>query len=374
MRVLILAQSNWQGPARAPKYFKLAGCEVATLCKKGDIAGLSKYLDRRYYADTTSEAAVMTALDHALHDWRPDFILPGTDRMRTALANYLRINERAPEPVDSQILNAVRNSLYDLSKESLVLGKIDLLDELSRWGIAVAPQRELFTLGDADQFVQEHGYPVVIKPDIGFAGTGIRFCENEDELLEALQGILLPQKKGRVAIQKYLGDKSANFHFAAKNGKVLATNAYFRLRTHPAKTGPTTVAQVIRGTEMRAAAEAVCELVGYNGLGSVQFMVDDETGANPKVIEMNSRVSPFLHIGRLTGTDLIEALVHAHRGERVAIHPPKDGLTIALFPQEAIRDRNSEFLDGLVDRPDDDPDLLASYQAGIDHKWATVRT
>ena len=112
---------------------------------------------------------------------------------------------------------------------------------------------------------------------------------------------------------------------------------------------------------MRQACETMCEFLGYNGFGVAQFVVEDPGCERAHLIELNPRMSSFPHLWRLYGTDLADALVRAWSNERPKILPPKVDLTFALYPQEALRDRESEFLTGLRDRVEDEPEILASY-------------
>lgn len=369
MRVLLIAQWEWHGPARIPKALKQVGCEVTAICRKGDWTSLSRHVDRFVYVDTNNEAAILSTLDRTIREWRPEIILPGTDNMVETLSKYRNAIESGQVDLDQELSNVVKRSLADKAKESFIGGKIDLLNAMESLGHPIAPQAEIFTLGDADRFVQEHGYPVVLKPDAGFAGMGIKFCNSEEELLPELNAILAKTPRVRYAIQKHLGRKTALIEFAALEGKLLAANSVYRLRTYPGDTGPTSVAKVVKGTTMRSTAEALCEFLGYSGFGVAQFMVEDETCEPAYMIELNPRMSSFIHLWKLMGTDLVSVLLHATRGERYRIEPVKEGLTVALHPQETLRDRNSEFLDGLRDRADDEPELNEAFQELIRKRW-----
>lgn len=373
MRVLLIAQWQWHGPARIPKALKQAGCEVVAICQKGDLTSLSSHVDRFYFVDTNNEAAIISTIDRAIREWRPSIILPGTDNMVDSLSKYRRAVDAGQFELDDELKLAVNRALVDRKKESFIAGKINLVNEVLNQGLPAAPQLEIHTLGDADRFTQEHGYPVVLKPDVGFASSGVKICQNEEELLSELNSILSATPRLRYVIQKYLGRKTAIMEFVALEGKLLAANAVFRLKTHPGDMGQTSVARVVKGISMRPTVEFLCEFLGYSGFGVAQFMVEDETCENAHLIELNPRMSSFVHLWKLMGTDLVSALVHATNGERFRIEPVKEGLTVALYPQETLRDRSSEFLDGLRDRADDDPELDAEYKRLIGARWAQAQ-
>src|SRR5688572_7878132 len=88
MKVLLLAQWSWHGPARIPKALKRADCEVATICRKGDWASLTRYPDRFFYVDTSEERSILDTFDKALREWRPDVVMPGSDNMVRTVMKY----------------------------------------------------------------------------------------------------------------------------------------------------------------------------------------------------------------------------------------------------------------------------------------------
>lgn len=370
--MLLIAQWEWHGPARIPKALKQAGCEVAAICRKGDWTSLSRFVDRLFYVDTNDEAAILSTIDRAIREWRPELILPGTDNMVETLSKYRLSVDAGRIELDTELKAVLNRALARKDKESFIGGKIDLLNEVQGHGHKIAPQVEVFTLGDADGFVQQHGYPVVLKPDRGFSGAGIKFCQNEEELLRELSLVLNATPRVRYSIQKHLGRKTALIEFAALEGKLIAANSVLRLKTYPGDTGPTSVARVVKGTNMRSTAEFLCDFLGYSGIGVAQFMVEDESCESAYLIELNPRMSSFIHLWKLMGTDLVSALVQATKGERYRIETVKEGLTVALYPQEVLRDRDSEFLNGLRDRADDEPELNAEFEKLIAARWAEV--
>lgn len=365
MRVLIVSQWMWQGPARFPRALKNAGWEVAALCRKGEWISYTRFVDRFFFTDTSDEYAIIRTLHEAISQWRPDLILPGTDLMVETLQKYRDLVEMGQLELDDAMTAVVNNSTFPPGAFRYVLSKIDLLNELAERGIRIAPQRELATMGDADIFVTEHGYPVLLKPDQGFAGSGIEICHSEEELIEALNRIMFGPERVRYCIQKYLGNLTAQIEFVAKEGKLLAWNCAFRVKTFPGEMGQTSVARVVKSLEMLDAAKEISSLLGYNGVGVAQFVVSDESCQEAFLIELNPRFSSFVHLWNLLGTDIAKVLKAAWAGDRVAIEPPRVGVTIALWPQEAMRDPQSEYMTGLRDKVDDDPELLNALQSSV---------
>lgn len=355
----------WHGPARFPKALKQAGWEVAAVCGRGEWVSYTRYVDRFFYVTHWEPRPLLEYLVFAIEEWQPDLILPATDNMVAAVQELRNLADRGMTELSEPMIEVLRNSTFNPETAHLLDSKYDLLEALKERGVRIPPQRELVTMGDADAFVQEHGYPVLLKPDVGFAGIGIKFCYDEEELIQNLNEVLFAKKRERYAIQKYLGNKTALIEFIAKDGKVVAHNCAQRIKTHPGETGPVTVLRVVQSLQMLEAAQAMADLLGYNGIGVPQFAVEDDSCQEVYLLELNPRMSHFPHIWRLLGTDFARGLKEAWSGKRVTIDPPRVGVTIALWPQEAIRDPHSEYLHGIRDKVEDDPDLLAAYEKAI---------
>lgn len=365
MKALILAQWTWHGPTRFARTLKKVGFEVAAVCGRQDLLAKTDFVDRYFYANTHEEAEVLKTFDTALRTFRPDIILPASDNLVRSLQLYRRHVEAGKVELDDELKAALMASTFPLETEKYLYEKIDLLNILQERGVRIPPQRELFTMGDADVFVQEHGYPVILKPNIGFAASGIRICHDEDALIEALQSMVFGRRLDRYCIQKYLGNQTAGIHYVAKDGEVVAWNMALRLRTHPGETGQISAARVIDNPEMLETVREICRIVGYNGMGAPQFVVEDEGRGRAWLMELNPRMGTYVHLWQQIGTDLALALREAWNGRAVEQQPVQEGLTIALYPQETLRDPESELLQGMHDVPEDDAKLMAEYQAMV---------
>ncbi|MGA7475394.1 MAG: hypothetical protein WBW60_21860, partial [Candidatus Sulfotelmatobacter sp.] len=99
--------------------------------------------------------------------------------------------------------------------------------------------------------------------------------------------------------------------------------------------------------------------LGLSGLYGFDFMLEVDTG-NAYIIEINPRATQVGHLSLGPGHDLPEALYAALSGK--AVQPAEkvtEKDTIALFPQEWIRDPESAFLQsGYHDVPWEEPEFV----------------
>lgn len=70
--------------------------------------------------------------------------------------------------------------------ETTAMRRKSLMKEVfTKAGIAVAPGAVIKDLNDARAFVEQYGYPVILKPDQGVGAAGTFKAENEQELIDA---------------------------------------------------------------------------------------------------------------------------------------------------------------------------------------------
>jgi len=123
--------------------------------------------------------------------------------------------------------------------------------------------------------------------------------------------------------------------------------------------GPATVLRLIEDVEMATAAEKMVRRLNLSGLHGFDFMLESETG-NVYLIEINPRATQVGHLTLGSGRDLPAALYAAVSGEALKAAPKvTENDTIALFPQEWVRDPASAFLrSGYHDVPWEEPELV----------------
>ncbi len=370
MRVLVISYGNWHGPARLPRALKRYGCEVGLVSRPNNFAAKTQFVDRMFLGTPNNEVEVIQDLVNAINAFKPDFIVPGLEPAVLMLQElHLRIQQGQFSSVAEPEQEAIRRSIFDPDQLPLFLSKIDFIDQISERGIRTPAQREVVTLGDADAFVREFGYPVVLKPDRGYAGSDVHICDDEDHLFLALASRSNGQ---RWCIQQFIDGPTAMVQFFAKDGVVQDAYSIARLETDPSPAGPATVVQVIENQEMLAAATEIAALMDYNGFGSGQFVLPAGSAGMAFLYEANMRLGVCMHLGDYFGIDLVKSFVQATTGKEMRQGSLQSGATIALYPQEPLRDPASVYMSGSVDIPTDDPELLSCYQSLIQSRHGLV--
>ena len=172
------------------------------------------------------------------------------------------------------------------------------------------------------------GYPVVIKAAAGGGGRGIRVVNNEKELREkfplATQEAEVAFGDGRLYVEKYLiNPKHIEIQVLAdKYGNVITLGerecSIQRRHQKLIEEAPSLALTEEKRKEMEALVKEFCREIGYEGAGTVEFLMDQE--GNFYFMEMNGRIQVEHPVTEMVyGIDLVEWQIRIARGERLNI-------------------------------------------------------
>ena len=164
--------------------------------------------------------------------------------------------------------------------------------------------------------------------------------------------------RSAVHAQSFIAGQEATSALACWNGAVLAS-VHFAVLQKGRAAGHATVLRRIAHPEMAATAEKMVRRLHLSGLHGFDFMLDDQHH-DAYLIEINPRATQVGHLSFGPGHDLPGALISALSGTTAQPAPKiTENDTIALFPQEWLRDSSSPYLGSAYhDVPWDQPELL----------------
>jgi biotin carboxylase len=223
---------------------------------------------------------------------------------------------------------------------------------------------------------------LVLKADGSSSGEGVKIVHTVSEAKYALKALQSPPHLVRIAkrvlinrdmrwirpaferrrsvvnAQEFITGRDATSLVACWKGAVLAA-LHFEVVNKQYECGPASVLRLIENEEIAAAAEKVVRRLNISGLHGFDFLLEKDT-ERPYLIEMNPRATQVGHLALGPGRDLPAALNAAICGhavpETVKI---TQNSTIALFPQEWLRNPQSTFLTSAYhDIPWEEPDLI----------------
>jgi carbamoyl-phosphate synthase large subunit len=224
---------------------------------------------------------------------RPDVVLP-TLGGQTALNLAVALHEAG-------VLEKYGVGLIGASVEAIRLAEDRQLfkDTMISIGLAVPRSRQIGSLHEAFEAVEELGYPLIARPSFTLGGTGGGIAYNAEELTQIVARGLIESPSHTVLLEEsVIGWKEYEMEVMrdhADNAIIVCSIENFDpMGVHTGDSITVAPSQTLTDREyqeMRNASLAVLRAIGVDTGGSnIQFAIDPETG-RMLVIEMNPRVS-----------------------------------------------------------------------------------
>jgi hypothetical protein len=392
--VLIATTSRWFPTARLAAALASAGCTVDAVCPTGhpmtNLSGMRKIY---IYKGLTP----LRSFSEAIRATQPDLIVPGDD-VATRHLHRLYERERQREAGDS-ICALIERSLGSSESFPVVYARTAFINLAREAGIR-APKTEVIANGSAlTRWVTKVGFPTVLKTNGTSGGDGVRVVHTLEEAEQAFRRLQAPplflraikravvdedktllwpslfRQRPDVNAQEFVPGREATSAVACWNGAVLAS-LHFEVVSKRDAAGPSSVVRLIEHAEMSAAVETMVRRLNLSGLHGFDFMLEAHTGY-AHLIEINPRATQVGHLTLGAGRDLPAALYAALSGAELRTAPKiTENDTIALFPQEWIRDPDSPFLQSAYhDVPWNEPELLRVFSGKLKQQGAlTLQT
>ena len=188
-------------------------------------------------------------------------------------------------------------------------------------------QRVLKDKKHAIKMAKVIGFPVIIKAAAGGGGKGMRIVEQEDELQKAYEGAeaeaLISFKDKTLYMEKYIEEpRHIEFQILADQyGKIVHLGerdcSIQRKHQKLVEEAPSPAIDDNFRRQMGEAAVRVVKAAGYEGAGTVEFLLDK--GKRFYFIEMNTRIQVEHGVTEMvTGVDLVKEQIKIASGARLA--------------------------------------------------------
>ena len=375
-KVLLATTSRWYPTARLGVGLAKAGCSVEIVCPSHHPLGRTTVAHGRFAYQGLQP---LRSLELAIEATQPSVIVPGDDLAARHLYRlYLRSRRRGKDSVCALI----ERSLGPSESLATLYARTAFMKVAEEQEVRVPKTEVVRNPADLQTWETLTGFPAVLKADGTSGGDGVRIVRSLEEAEHALHSLQAPPLMARalkralvnqdatlvwpsisrqrpvVNAQAYVPGGEATSTVACWQGAVLGCLHFEVIKKRSAR-GPATVVRLIEHAEMSSAVEKMVRRLELSGLHGFDFMLEAATG-NAYLIEMNPRVTQVGHLTLGPGRDLPAALYAAVSGTEIQAAPKiTENNTIALFPQEWIRDPESEFVrSGYHDVPWEEPGLV----------------
>jgi hypothetical protein len=376
--VLLVSTAFWFSTARLARALSRAGFVVEAICSSSHPLRRTCAVQRKHsYSALRPLSSVAGAIAFA----KPDLVLPCDD----LAAKHLRdLHGRAAQPAqtDFDLCAVIERSIGSKESFPVVQSRAAFMALAEAESIRIPKTQAIENQGELERWFQQAPLPVVLKADGTSSGEGVAIVRSEKDARAALASLqappmmlialkraivdrdltqivpLLLRRRNRVCAQSYVAGTEATSLVACWQGHVLA-GLHFEVVMKQHCAGPSSVLRRIDHPEMNLAAEKMVRRLNLSGFHGFDFMLEKATG-NAYLIEINPRTTQVGHLALGPGRDLPAALFAAIEGCELSVDESlTDKDTIALFPQEWLRDPCSPYLRcAYHDVPWDEPELV----------------
>ncbi len=221
----------------------------------------------------------------------------------------------------------------DRNKFSSIVDKLGI--DQPRW-------KELTTMDEVDSFVEEVGFPVLVRPSYVLSGAAMNVCFSKEDLKVFLDMAVEVSEKHPVVISSFMQRcKELECDAVADHGKVIASAISEHIEFAGVHSGDATIQfppQKIYGitaAKIRKTTAAIAKELNITGPFNIQFLATDNY---IKVIECNLRASrSFPFVSKVLKVNFIDLATRCMLGE----HPEPMG--IDPFELEYVGIKCSQF-------------------------------
>ena len=190
----------------------------------------------------------------------------------------------------------------DREKFSEMLGRIGV--DQPRWSA-------LTTLDDIHKFVDEVGYPVLVRPSYVLSGAAMNVCSNEEELERFLQMAVNVSQQHPVVVSKFMQhNKEIEMDAVAKDGEIIAYAISEHIEFAGVHSGDATIQfppqkiYVETARRIKKISRKIAKELHISGPFNIQYLAEQN---NIKVIECNLRASrSFPFVSKVLKINLID--------------------------------------------------------------------
>jgi len=221
--------------------------------------------------------------------------------------------------LDERKVNILGTSAKDIDGAENRHKFSSMLDDLKidqpRW-------KELTSIDDINVFVDEVGFPVLVRPSYVLSGAAMNVVSNKDEMEHFLNLAAKVSKQYPVVVSEFLQQaKEIELDAVAKNGELVAYAISEHVEFAGVHSGDATIvfpAQKIyfeTQRRIKRIARQIAKALSISGPFNMQFLAKDN---DIKVIECNLRASrSFPFVSKVLKTNLIELATQVMLGKEV---------------------------------------------------------
>jgi len=200
---------------------------------------------------------------------------------------------------------------------------------LNRIGVDQPAWSALTSMDDIHHFIEQVGFPVLVRPSYVLSGAAMNVCSNDDELQRFLKEAANVSKKHPVVVSKFHEhNKEIEMDAVAKNGEIIAYAISEHIEFAGVHSGDATIqfppqklyVETVR--KIKKVSRQIAKELNISGPFNIQFLAEQN---HLRVIECNLRASrSFPFVSKVLKINLIEIATRIMLG--LPVEPPAKNL------------------------------------------------
>ena len=193
---------------------------------------------------------------------------------------------------------------------------------LDRLGIDQPAWRELTSFDDIEEFINEVGYPVLVRPSYVLSGAAMNVCFNDEELHRFLKMAVNVSQKHPVVVSSFIQNaKEIEMDAVAQDGQIMAYAISEHIEYAGVHSGDATIQfppqklYVETMRRIKKVSQQIARALNITGPFNIQFLAKNN---DIKVIECNLRASrSFPFVSKVLKINFIDLATRAMLGIRI---------------------------------------------------------
>ncbi len=193
---------------------------------------------------------------------------------------------------------------------------------LDRLGIDQPRWRELTSMDDINSFVDQVGFPVLVRPSYVLSGAAMNVCSNREDLVRFLELASEVSKQHPVVVTEFIQDaKEIEMDAVAQDGVIKAYAISEHIEYAGVHSGDATIQfppqklYVETMRRIKKVSSTIAKALNISGPFNIQFLAKDN---DIKVIECNLRASrSFPFVSKVLKINFIDLATRIMLGEQV---------------------------------------------------------
>lgn len=290
-QVLIVSAADWIAPPQLAGLLGQAGAIVATLASPQSKLGAAKAPGGRFRGSEDPAQTLELLRLHLAADRRYDWIVFGDDLLLAAAV------ARAHEPWLAAILPCAptRGAAAALVSKTAFSRTMHVAGVAMPAGCGAANPAEIATAAATV------GFPVLVKPDCGYAGLGMFAADNAAELAAHSA-----KAKGACLVERRITGRLGGTAVLFDHGRAAWWSSFFKTGVMPTPFGPICRRQVCDPPGIEQLLGQIGAVLGLHGLCGVDWLLAAD--GRLTVIELNGRPIPLDEGNPQTRPVLLSAL------------------------------------------------------------------